>query len=120
VKEDSLALKVAKKIKKILPVEIMEFDTAESLESEGKNIVILDVAMGLKRVEAIMDLKKIERDKIFSMHDFDLSYELKLLKKLKMIEQFVIIGIPPQLKEKEILQQASGLLAIALTNPSYL
>lgn len=116
VEKDSLALRVAQKLKEEFPsVEFKEFDTAESLEREGKNIIILDVVEGIKKVEIISDPKKIKKSKIFSLHDFDLSYELELLKKLKLIESFRILGIPSSMKEKEALK---GLRRI-FSDPSY-
>ena len=112
VKKDSLALRVADKLKKESPeIEFKEFDTAESLEKEGREITILDVVEGLEKVEVIRDLNKISRCNIFSLHDFDLSYELNLLQKTKLIEKFQIIGIPPQLKEKETLNQVKKILS---------
>ncbi len=116
VKKDSLALKVAEKLKKEFSgIEFKEFDTAESLEKEGRNIIILDVVEGIKNVEIISDLEKIKKSKVFSLHDFDLSYELELLKKLKLIENFRIIGIPSNMKEKKALKE----LRKIFSDPSY-
>jgi Ni,Fe-hydrogenase maturation factor len=110
VKKDNLALKVASKLKHLPNFEFKEFDTVENLEKEGKNIIILDVIDGLKKVEVINDLNKIKKNKIFSLHDFDLSYELEMLKRLRLIESFKIIGIPPNLEEKKILKQVKEIL----------
>lgn len=115
VKKDSLALKIAGKLRYLPNFEFKEFDTAENLEKEGKIITILDVVDGLKKVEVLKDLKKIERNRIFSLHDFDLSYELKLLKKLKLIEKFQIIGIPLGMEEGKVLNQIKRILS----DPSY-
>lgn len=113
--KDSLALKIANKLKHLPNVEFKQFDTVENLEREGRIITILDVIKGLKKVEVIKNLKKVERKRIFSLHDFDLSYELKLLKKLKLIDKFQIIGIPYKLEENRILAQVKKILS----DPSY-
>lgn len=117
VEKDSLALKIAKRLEKEIPnVEFKEFDTMENLEKEGKKIIIVDVVEGLRKVKIIDNLNILKKNKIFSLHDFDLSYELELLKKLKLIEKFKIIGIPPDLEENKILKQVKEILS----NPFYL
>lgn len=112
VESDSLALKVSKKLEKELPgIEFKEFDTAENLEKEGENIIILDVVKGLKKVEIIEDLEKLDRRTIFSLHDFDLSHELKILKKIGMIKKVRIIGIPYKLNERNSIDQLRNILS---------
>lgn len=105
VKEDSLPLKLIGKLKKEFPLlEFKEFDTVEDMELE-KELNIIDTVKGIKKVELIEDVDKIITDKIYSMHDFDLGYNLKLLKKMKMIDKVRIFGIPMNMKEKEAFEQ---------------
>ncbi|MEM5843341.1 MAG: hypothetical protein QXL97_01335, partial [Candidatus Aenigmatarchaeota archaeon] len=85
VKKDSLAVKLSKKLKKVFPqIDFEEFDVVEDLKEE--NLVIMDVAEGIEKVEIIEDLDLLENRKIYSLHDYDLSYELKLLKKIGKIK----------------------------------
>jgi len=112
VEKDSLALRVAKKLEKEFPqIEFKEFDPVESLEKEGKNLIILDVGEGISKVEVIDDLEKLENKKILSMHDFDLSYELKLLKELGLIEKVKIITIPFNLDEDEAFEEVREIIS---------
>lgn len=112
VEKDSLALRVAKKLEKEFPqIEFKEFDPVESLEKEGKNLIILDVGEGISKVEVIDDLEKLENKKILSMHDFDLSYELKLLKELGLIEKVKIITIPFNLDENEAFEEVREIIS---------
>ena len=105
VKEDSLPLKLIDKLRKKFPlIEFKDFDTVEDMELE-KELNIIDTVKGIKRVELIEDVDKIITDKIYSMHDFDLGYNLKLLKKMKMIDNVRIFGIPMNMKEKEAFEQ---------------
>ena len=39
------------------------------------------------------------------MHDFDLSYNLKLLKKIGKLKEVEIIGVPENMNEKEAFSQ---------------
>jgi len=112
VEKDSLALRIAKKLEKEFPqIEFKEFDPIENLEKEGKNLTILDVGEGISKVEVIDDLEKLENKKIFSMHDFDLSYELKLLKELGLIEKVKIIAIPFNLDENEAFEEVREIIS---------
>ena len=105
VKEDSMPLKLIDKLRKEFPyIEFKEFDTVEDLDLE-KELNIIDAVKGIKRVELIEDIDKIITDKIYSLHDFDLGYNLKLLKKMKMIDKVRIFGIPSNMKEKEAMKE---------------
>jgi Ni,Fe-hydrogenase maturation factor len=105
VKEDSMPLKLIGRLRKEFPyIEFKEFDTVEDLDLE-KELNIIDTVKGIKKVELIEDIDKIITDKIYSMHDFDLGYNLKLLKKMKMIEKVRIFGIPSNMKEKEAMKE---------------
>jgi Ni,Fe-hydrogenase maturation factor len=105
VKEDSLPLRLIDKLKKEFPsLQFKEFDTVEDLELE-KELNIIDTVKGINKVELIEDIDKIITDKIYSLHDFDLGYNLKLLKKMKMIDKVRIFGIPMKINEKEAFEQ---------------
>jgi Ni,Fe-hydrogenase maturation factor len=104
VREDSLPLKLINKLRKEFPsLQFKEFDTVEDFELE-KELNIIDTVKGIKKVELIEDIDKIITDKIYSMHDFDLGYNLKLLKKMRMIDKVRIFGIPSDMKEKEAMK----------------
>ena len=110
VKEDSLPLKLIDKLRKEFPLlEFKEFDTVEDMELE-KELNIIDTVKGIKRVELIEDIDKIITDKIYSMHDFDLGYNLKLLKKMKMIDKVRIFGIPMRISEGEAFKSLKKLI----------
>ncbi|MFN7990980.1 MAG: hypothetical protein U0R44_02360 [Candidatus Micrarchaeia archaeon] len=95
VRKDSAALRVLPRLRKEFPsVEFKEFDAAENLEDEGRDLVILDAAEGLDEPALIEDLDALAKGKIYSMHDFDLALTLKLLKKVGAIDSVRIIAIP--------------------------
>jgi len=110
VREDNLPLKLIGKLKKKFPsLEFKEFDTVEDLDFE-KELNIIDTVKGIKKVELIEDIDKIITNKIYSMHDFDLGYNLKLLKKLKMIDKVRILGIPMKIDEEEAFRELKELI----------
>lgn len=104
LKEDSISLKLVPKLEKRFPqINFLEFDPLEELHSE--EVIFMDVVEGIKNVEIINDLKILETRKIYSTHDFDLAFLLKLLRKLNIIKKAIIIGIPKNIKERDALKQ---------------
>jgi len=115
VKEDSLPLKLIDKLRIEFPsIEFREFDTVEDLEEKELNII--DTVKGIKKVELIEDIDRIVTDKIYSLHDFDLGYNLKLLKKMKMIDKVRIFGIPMKINEEEAFLELKSLINKLIIN----
>ena len=110
VKEDSLPLKLIDKLRKKFPsIEFKEFDAIEDLEEKELNII--DTVNGIEKAELIEDIERIMTDKIYSMHDFDLGYSLKLMKRMKIIDRVRIFGIPMRMSEEEAFEQICNLLS---------
>ena len=104
-----MPLKLVGRLKKKFPsLQFKEFDTVEDLNERELNII--DTVKGIKKVELIEDIDKIITDKIYSMHDFDLGYNLKLMKKMKMIDSVRIFGIPMGMDEKKAFTGLCGLI----------
>jgi hypothetical protein len=111
VDEDSLPLRIVGKLREMFPsFEFKEFDTIEDLEPQ-REMNIIDTVKGIKNVELIEDVDKITTDKIYSMHDFDLGYNLKIWKKMKLVEKVKIFGIPSDMKDEDALSELSRLIA---------
>jgi len=94
-REDSAAVRAAEKLRgKLKGVEFAYFDTAEDLEREGEELVILDAVAGLSSPRLI-ELSELELpQRPLSLHGFDLLWSLLLLKKLGKIKKATIIGVP--------------------------
>jgi len=119
VNEDSLPLKLLPKLKKEFPeIEFKEFDSVEDLQVEGKNLLIIDSVQGIKKVQLISDINSIVTEKIYSLHDFDLGQSLKLLKKMKMIDDVKIFGVPMKIKRQEAFNQLKNLIRSTLFSKS--
>jgi hypothetical protein len=114
VKQDSLPLKLIRDLRKKFPkIEFVEFDPNENMEAEGKVLNIIDTVEGIDRVVLITDIDAIKTQKIYSMHDFDLGYNLKLLKKLGYVEKVRIFGVPMEIGKKEALSQLVDLIGVS-------
>ena len=109
LKEDSLAIKTAKKLEKIFPeVNFIYQDPNEEIKE--KNLFILDVAQGIKKVSLINDLNKLEFSNRVSLHDFDLTFSLKLMKKIGLVKKINIIAIPINYDEKKAYEEVKNYL----------
>lgn len=116
VREDSLALRILPKLVSAFPkIEFKELDAAENVESEGKDLIILDVAKGIETPMIIDDLNSLDLSNIYSMHDFDIAITLKLLLKHKKINSIKIIALPTALEESLALDGAKKLISTLLS-----
>lgn len=113
VEKDNLALKLLPKLrKKFLNIEFKEFDPGENLEAEiedGK-LRILDVVEDIDEVMIIDDIDKLKTEKVYSMHDFDLGFNLKLFKKIGKLKEVEIIGVPWNMGEEDAFRGVCELL----------
>jgi Ni,Fe-hydrogenase maturation factor len=108
---DSLPIKLAPRLAAALPeFEFIVADPNENLKPENKELVIIDTVEGIDEVVVIDDVDKIKTEKIYSLHDFDLGYNLKLLQKLGELEVVKIIGIPMEGDDKIIFGKLLNIL----------
>jgi len=108
INKDSVPLMLIPKLKKEFPdIDFVEFDSIEDIENECSIIYILDSIENIDKVTIIKDIDRIEISKhLYTMHDMDLGYTLKLMKKVNMIDEIVIFGIPIKgITKSEILNQ---------------
>jgi len=115
--KDNLALKLLPKLKKKFPnIEFKEIDPSESLESEieQEKLFALDVVHGINKIKIIKDIEQLKTNKIYTMHDFDLALNLKLLKKVGKLKEIEIIGVPVKMNEREVIKKISTYLHLIL------
>jgi len=111
VKEDSLPIELKEDLVKMFPnILFEEFDPTENLPEDSSNLVLIDTVMGISVPVVFTDIDVFSSQKAYSMHDFDLGWQLKLYKKLKMIEKVSIIGIPMGMEKTLILEKIKPLL----------
>ena len=113
VEQDSLALKLIPKLSNLFPeIEFKEFDPTENLEAEiqqGK-LTIIDVVEGIDKPLVITNLSQIRQDKVYSMHDFDLGFNLKILEKIGKLKEIKIIGLPGNMEQEKALEEVKKLI----------
>jgi len=125
VEEDSLPLKIASKLGEIFPdIEFIVKDPNDNLEPKNGELWIIDtirVNSGQwtansekNKILVIDDLDKIQLNKIYSAHDFDLGFNLKLLRKIGKLKKVVIFGVPVGIGNKKALDQLVAQINIEL------
>ena len=110
---DNLPLKLAPKLEKFFPeMDFVIIDPSENLKPINKELIIIDTVEGIENVVLIDDIKKLETGKIYSLHDFDLAFNLKLLQKIGRLKKVKVFGVPMKGDEKEILEQLEKMMKI--------
>lgn len=108
---DNLPIKLTPKLKKLFPdINFIIQDPNENLKAINRGLVIIDTVKGIKNAAIIRDIEKLETDKIYTMHDFDLAFNLKLLKKIGRLKKATILGVPPDYSEKKALKELSEMI----------
>lgn len=117
---DNLPIKFIPELKKTFPeIEFIEIDPNENLKPENGKLVIIDTIAGIEEVIAIKDIDKIDKiesNPNVSMHDFDLGFNLKLLKKIGILKEIVIFGIPQNKEKQAVLEQLVQIIKEQMEN----
>ena len=96
--QDNIAFKVAEKLNgKLENVQFVPVKPNEDLPFvDEEKIVIMDGVWGLDEVKLIEgnDIDRLVLPKRVTVHDFDLGFQLKYLKKLGKLGDVKIIGLP--------------------------
>ena len=111
LEQDSLPLKILPTLRQQFPNHtFLHIDPTENLEQYGPKLIILDTVQNIDKITILTSIEQLRANKVYSMHDFDLALNLKLLKKLGKIKSVKIIGIPMNTTEKEIIPQLQSIL----------
>ena len=110
---DNLPIKLAPKLEKLFPeIDFIITDPSENLEPIDGELIIIDTVEEIEKVILIDDISKLETGKIYSLHDFDLAFNLKLLQKIGKLKSVKIFGVPMKGDEEKVLKQLVELIQI--------
>ncbi len=113
---DSTPLRLLSALRSRFPeLEFKEFDPSENLEKEGRDLTIIDTAEGIEKVTLFTDIDSIKVSKIYSLHDFDLGFSLKLLKKAGYLDSVRVFCVPMDIEEDDALAQLTDLITSSLS-----
>jgi len=104
VPEDSVALEIADEIKN----DYVVFEPCLSVDDflreaeREEELILMDVARGIDKIEIIDDPDKIDLKEKFTLHDFDIGFFIKLLEGLGDLPKITIIAIPVHMGKEMI------------------
>ena len=104
---DSLAVKVAKEMK-----DSADFVICTSPEQimEEKFDYIMDAVDGIDTVRVFDNLKLLNPHRMFSLHDFDVTFFLSLMERLGKVDKVKIIGIPMEFNKEKAKAKVKDIL----------
>lgn len=112
VDEDSMPLKVKSLLdKRFSGIVFDEFDPTENLPDNKDLLIMIDTVKGLKKARIFDDIENFITETSYSLHDFDLGWQLKLYKKLGMIDSVLIIGVPEKGDLKKIAEDVGKIIS---------
>ncbi len=111
---DNLAVKISRRLQKEIDgVEFIFVSQNEDVPFAGQNkIVIMDIVEGLKGPKLILDseLEKLILAPRTSVHDWDLGFQIKYLKKLGKLGKVTVIGLPMKGNLPEVYDSCQSIL----------
>lgn len=108
---DNVPIRLKPRLEKKFPDIVFQTqDPNENLKPLNGELVIIDTVTGPPDVVIIDDIDKIETSSSCSMHDFDLGFNLKLLRKIGELEKIKIYGVPMDMGEDEAFEKLIKLL----------
>ena len=115
LKEDSLPIRLLPKLRESFKdVKFIELDPTETIPSE-EHFIILDTIINSNEIRILKDIDKIEFSPNYSLHDFDLGFNLKLMKKLGKIKDVTIVGVPPIMELGLALEELKKVISSLLS-----
>ncbi len=108
--EDKVAIDIAREltIPGVVFSECHSLDQA--LQAARGDTIILDVARGIDRVMLIDDLDRIKARHLYSLHDFDLGYFLKLMQSMGSLDSVRILALPYGRASHEVIDEVAQVL----------
>ena len=107
---DSLPLRILSELRRAFPSLNFEIKDPNEEWIVPEKLIIIDTAVGLKKVKVFDNLDSFDTSPHLTMHDFDAMANLQLLKKLGKLKEVRIIGIPPNIDESEAIESVSKML----------
>lgn len=109
---DRLPMRLLPSLRRRCPnIAFRPFDPTEEFPLHTPHLVLIDTAEGISRVTLFSDLNRFSLSPRVTVHDYDLSIHLSLLKKLGKLEKLTIVGIPISGSRKNVLNDLVAVLS---------
>lgn len=112
-----MAIEVVKAMKKPAKIDFIHCKSPEEILNykNHEEIFILDISPDVEDVTLIEDMGMLKKRKMFTLHDFDLNFFLKLMKRLGSLRSIKIIALPAKDKGVDRKAIAEKVLEIILS-----
>jgi Ni,Fe-hydrogenase maturation factor len=107
---DSLPLKIIPELQRIFPLINFEVKDPNEEWDVPEKLIVIDTAVGLKKVKVFDGLDSFDSSPRLTMHDFDALANLRYLKKLGKLKEVRIIGVPPDMDESETIESVGKII----------
>ena len=115
LEQDALPIQLLPKLREqFSDIEFLELDPTENLPEE-ENLILIDTIINTDKIQILKDIDKIQSSPSYSLHDFDLGFQLKLAKKLNKLQDVTIIGIPPNISHDKVLEDLKEIIPNSLS-----
>lgn len=88
-------------------IEFREFDPTENFPDSGV-LYFIDTVIGIDKVVVLRNIDQLEDSPHVSVHDADLGFHLKWLRKLGKNPKVVIFGVPAEGDERVIAKELAA------------
>jgi len=103
---DNTPLLLQPELSRLFPdIEFIIQDPNENLHPDNKELVIIDTVEDIKEIKILTNINQIQIEPKYSMHDFDLGFNLKLLFKIGHLEKMTIFCVPMYINKQAALEQ---------------
>lgn len=113
IREDNLAVRLAS-ILKIEGYEFIPSDNPQDVINHSDAYAIMDVTFGITEIKVLEDFTKLKPKNMASLHDFDLSFFLKLMHETGKIKEMKIIALPAKMDINEAAEELRNILTKTL------
>jgi hypothetical protein len=107
---DNLPLRLMDRLRGVFPdYDFLEADPNENFFPE-EGAVIIDTVVGVSEVTVFTSLDEFVPAPHVSVHDYDLAFHLRFLRKVGKLPPLTIIGIPQDMEETDALPAVSAII----------
>lgn len=107
---DSLPIRIIPELRRLFPdTEFTVIDPNEEWNIP-EELIVIDTVVGIADIAIFHDLKSFIGAPKLTCHDFDAYSNLVFLQKLGKLRKIKIIGIPPDISQKNALESLTKLL----------
>jgi Ni,Fe-hydrogenase maturation factor len=108
IPEDKIAIDIVEEISGRLPdIEAVHCQSPEEVTryKDYHEVFIVDVSPDVDDVVVVESLKSLKKRELFSLHDFDLNFFLRLMDKLGGLGNIKIIALPEKGERKVLVEK---------------